>query len=196
MNSLGFADPVFASQTAFRAILRATASPGEIVEAGADLAPPHGLSPAAAAVILTLVDFETPLWIAPSFPGHAEVAAYLKFHTGAPFAASPGKTAFALVDAGMEPFALRDFGQGSPEYPDRSTTLIAQVHALDGGPALRLTGPGVKRSRAIAPRPLPPDFLAQWSDNHAGFPLGVDLILCADREIAALPRGLRITGDA
>ena len=40
---------------------------GRLFACGEALAPPAPLAPAAAAALLTLADFETPLWIAPSF---------------------------------------------------------------------------------------------------------------------------------
>ena len=98
MSALGFADPAFESQAAFRSILKAIASPGAIEACGMSLAPPPPLAPAAAAAILTLADFETPLWIAPSLAANGEAVAYLKFHTGVLNAASPDEAAFALID--------------------------------------------------------------------------------------------------
>ena len=193
MTATAFLDPVRDAQANFRAVLRAMSSPGAVMRCAGDLAPPYGLSSAAAAAILTLADFETPLWIEPSFPGYAEVAAYLRFHTGAPFAASRETAAFALADAGVGALELKAFARGVAEYPDRSTTIVVQVHAMTEGVALNLAGPGVKGGAKIAPRPLPEDFLEQWRANREGFPLGVDLILCADREIAALPRSIDVT---
>jgi alpha-D-ribose 1-methylphosphonate 5-triphosphate synthase subunit PhnH len=194
MSALAFADPVFESQAAFRAILGAMARPGAILACGRGLAPPAPLCPAAAATILALADFETPLWIAPSFSANGEVASYLKFHTGAPLAASPDKAAFALLDAASDELRLTDFAQGTPDYPDRSTTVVIQVRFLAAGPRLTLDGPGVRGETTLAAGPLSEDFLAQWRANHAAFPLGVDCIVAAGADVAALPRSARLTG--
>jgi alpha-D-ribose 1-methylphosphonate 5-triphosphate synthase subunit PhnH len=193
MNALAFADPARESQAAFRAILRAMARPGEILGCGAALAPPAPLCRAAAAAILTLADFETPLWLAPSLASD-DVRAYLKFHTGAPAAASPDKASFALVDAEADSLDLAAFSPGSPDYPDRSTTVVVQLRSLAQGRRLRLAGPGIRGGATLAAEPLPAGFLAQWAANAAAFPLGVDLILAAGAEVAALPRSVRITG--
>jgi alpha-D-ribose 1-methylphosphonate 5-triphosphate synthase subunit PhnH len=65
-----------------------------------------------------------------------------------------------------------------------------------GGPHLRLSGPGIKGDATLAVSPLPKDFVAQWAANHAGFPLGVDLIFAADARLAALPRSTAIVEGA
>ncbi|MGA8583236.1 MAG: phosphonate C-P lyase system protein PhnH [Roseiarcus sp.] len=194
MSALAFADPAFESQAAFRAILRAIASPGAIELCGRGLAPPPPLSPAAAAAILTLADFETPLWIAPSLAEWGEAAAYLKFHTGAPLAASPRDAAFALLDLERDSLDLKSFAQGSPDYPDRSTTVVAETRSLARGPMMRISGPGVRGTAEIEFEPTPGDFLSQWEANHSTFPLGVDLILAHGAEVAVLPRSVRVTG--
>ena len=79
MSALAFADPTFESQTAFRRIMRAMSAPGTILACGEALAPPPPLARAAAAALLTLADFETPLWIAPRVA--AVLAAHPEIHT-------------------------------------------------------------------------------------------------------------------
>jgi alpha-D-ribose 1-methylphosphonate 5-triphosphate synthase subunit PhnH len=195
MSALGFADPVFQSQATFRAILSALGRPGSLVSAGDGLAPPAPLAPSAAAALLTLADYETPLWISPAFAA-SEVAAWLKFHTGAPSAALPKTAAFALVDLARDALDLAGFAAGTAEYPDRSTTVIAQVASLSSAGPLRLSGPGVHGEARFGFAPCPEAFFAQWSANRAGFPLGVDLIFAAGTRLAALPRSTRLRGDA
>jgi len=187
MTAAAFADPVFESQANFRAVLRAMSRPGEIVGAGAGLAPPAPLQ-AAAAALLTLADYETPLWLAPEVAA-SEIGAWLRFHTGAPLVAEPSRAAFAWTRA--EGLDLAGFAVGEPAYPDRSTTLVVEVERL-GGDDLVLSGPGVKGERRFGFAPRPAVFLEQWEENGAAFPLGVDLILCCGERLAALPRTTRI----
>lgn len=194
MSALAFADPTFESQATFRRIMQAMARPGTILACGEQLAPPAPLHRAAAAALLTLADFETPLWIAPSFP--AAVGDYLAFHSGAPRAAAPDRAAFALIDLAADGLDFGLFAQGTAEYPDRSTTIVVQAASLDAGAPLTLSGPGIKGEATLAVTPLPPDFTAQWVANHAGFPLGVDLILAADARLVALPRSTAIAKGA
>jgi alpha-D-ribose 1-methylphosphonate 5-triphosphate synthase subunit PhnH len=195
VSALAFADPALESQAAFRAILRAIASPGAIETCGKGLAPPSPLSPAAAAALLTLADFETPLWLAPSLAAAGDAAAYLKFHTGAPLALSPRDAAFALIDLERDGLDLKSFAQGAPDYPDRSTTVVAQTRSLARRPGLSMSGPGVRGSAKIAFEPMPHDFCSQWEAQHSTFPLGVDLILTHGAELAVVPRSVRVTGS-
>ena len=194
----GFADPVFDAQSSFRAILDAMAHPGRIVRLPAlsSAAPP--LTPAAAACALTLLDFETPVWLDPTMTT-PEVLAFLRFHCGCLIIGDPAAAAFALIaDAAAMP-DLSSFRIGDEAYPDRSATLIAQVrtlregHALEGEIALTLRGPGIRESAQFSVAGLPDDFAAHWANNHALYPLGADVILVARDRAVALPRSVAIT---
>jgi alpha-D-ribose 1-methylphosphonate 5-triphosphate synthase subunit PhnH len=189
-RTTGYADPVHDSQSTFRAIMRAMARPGSVERVIPDFAPPASLAPAAAAVCLTLADFETPLWLSPSLAADGEAGAYLRFHTGAP-SSTPSGAAFALVHP-RDGVDLGDLAQGTAEYPDRSTTLILLCDGLDTAGPLTLAGPGIRGTRRFGFAPMPDDFLQQWARNRSGFPLGVDIILAAGDRIACLPRTTRI----
>ncbi len=191
--SAGFADPVRDAQGCFRAIMNALARPGTLqrIDPGA-LEPPAPLTPTAAAVALTLFDYDTPIWLDPSLARSAAVAAFLRFHTGAPIVADALEAAFALV---ADPLHLPTFGHFSPgtaEYPDRSATLILMVEALGERADVRLSGPGIPGERTFSVRPLPPQFWQEAIENNARFPCGVDCLFVAPSAVAALPRSTRI----
>ena len=196
----GFADPVFDAQSVFKALMDAMARPGNIMPVRALAAPPAPLSATAAAVALTLCDHDTPLWLDEALAGSSAVRSWLAFHTGAPLVDAPGEAAFALVADVAGLGRLADFAQGSQEYPDRSTTMIVQVDALTGDAGRRhlesglllLEGPGIQNAATIAVSPLPESFLAEWQDNRARFPRGVDVVLAAPGAIACLPRTVKI----
>lgn len=188
----GFADPVFEAQGVFRAVMDAMARPGTIRRLPVLVAPPAPLTPAGAAVALTLCDHETALWLDPALQAARAAVAWLGFHAGAPLARTPAEAQFAIVSSPGDSIALENFAQGTQEYPDRSATLILQVETLSGGQPLVLSGPGIASAAAIAPAPLPRHFVEQWRQNGARFPRGIDIILAAPEGIACLPRTTRV----
>ena len=181
----GFTDPVRESQAAFRAVLDAMSEPGRIVTIGAGLAPPVPLDPATAAILLTLVDADTPLWLDPAA---AAAEPWVAFHCGAPQTA-PEEAAYAVV-LGLPD--LRWFNAGTHEAPEQGATLIVQLPALTGGHAWQLSGPGLQSAAALQAAGLPDDFAAQWARNAARYPRGIDLVLCAGCSALALPRTVAV----
>lgn len=188
----GFDDPVADSQRAFRAMLEAIARPGAVQAIGGDLTPPAPLSRAAAAVLLTLVDFETPLWLDAAARRPA-VEAWVRFHCGAPLVDNPAAARFALVaDPLTSLLPLDRFPIGEDAFPDRSATVIVAVDALTASGGWRLSGPGIEREARLEVGGLPPAFAAAWQANRELFPCGIDLFLTADERVAALPRTVRL----
>jgi alpha-D-ribose 1-methylphosphonate 5-triphosphate synthase subunit PhnH len=185
----GFADHVHAAQTHFRCLLDAVSHPGRIVALPGELpAAPPPLVPAAYALALTLLDHETPVWLGPGLDG-GSVATSLRFHCGCPLVAERGRAAFAFASA-PDLDRLDGFALGTPDYPDRSTTLVLAVAALepDGAGAVRLTGPGIREARRLRAEGLPADFWMELQASRRNYPLGLDLVLVAGARIAALPR--------
>ncbi|OYV35626.1 MAG: phosphonate C-P lyase system protein PhnH [Rhodospirillales bacterium 20-64-7] len=171
-----FVDPVADSQACFRAVLAAMSRPGSVHTLAA-FAAPAPLCGSVASVLLTLVDRETPLWLDPAA---AAARPWIAFHTGAA-AAALGTATFAVALT-LPP--LEALHTGADETPEASATVILQVASLTDGPRFTVEGPG-----------LPADFAAIWQRNHERFPLGVDLIVCAGNQVAALPRSIAI-GEA
>ncbi|MEM7598784.1 MAG: phosphonate C-P lyase system protein PhnH [Pseudomonadota bacterium] len=174
----GFDSPAIQSAHAFRSVMGAMARPGTVHSiSGAE--PPAPLSKAAGCVLLTLCDADTPVYLAGE-ADTAEIRKWLAFHTGAP-ATGPSHCMFAIGtwDALMP---LSSYPVGTPDYPDRSATLIVECPTLDQKGAT-LTGPGIKTSATLS---LPE--VAAFQNNRALFPLGLDFILTCESEVAALPR--------
>lgn len=179
----GFADAPIEAANGFRAALDAMSRPGVIHQlVGASA--PEPLSPAAAVLALTLCDPDTPVWLAPSVNTEA-IQGWFRFHTGAPLVAR----AEAMFAFGSWPelLPLTDFQIGTPEYPDRSGTLIVECETL--GQTHRLTGPGI-REHAMLTVPDP----EAMRMNAALFPLGLDFFFCAGDQLAALPRTTQVEG--
>ena len=186
-----FSDPVFQSQSVFRAVMDAMARPGTILPLGAEASPPAPLCPASGAIALTLCDDGTPVWLTAALAQSA-VPAWLSFHTGAPVTQVKPDARFVFVEAGGLVPGFDQFALGSQEYPDRSATLVLDIAALDGGPEFIASGPGIKGEAVIAPTGLPDIFLTLWNENRAIFPRGVDLILVAGTDVLCLPRTTRL----
>jgi alpha-D-ribose 1-methylphosphonate 5-triphosphate synthase subunit PhnH len=195
MLAPAFADPVRGSQAVFRSVMDAMARPGTIVATGGLARAPQPLGLAAAAVALTLIDYETPVWLDPALAQSPEVTAWLRFHTGAPLTDDPRQATFGFIadPPRMPPF--KAFSQGSMEYPDRAATLVLQVERLSGNAGFCLSGPGIRGSRALTASPLPADFAARMRANRALFPRGLDIILACATMVAALPRSAHVTTE-
>jgi alpha-D-ribose 1-methylphosphonate 5-triphosphate synthase subunit PhnH len=192
----GFAEPVFGAQATFRALMDALANPGLVQSLSARLEAPTGLASDLAAVALTMCDHDTTVWLDPVLAEAPGVIAWLRFHTAAPVTTDPGSAQFALVSSADALPALDRFALGSDEYPDRSTTIALSVSSLSGGADLLVRGPGINDHGHIAPQGLSADFLAQWTDNRALFPRGVDLLLVSGGQVLGLPRTTRISMEA
>jgi alpha-D-ribose 1-methylphosphonate 5-triphosphate synthase subunit PhnH len=195
MLTAGFADPVFAAQATFRAVLDAMARPGNIQRIDPALTPPPTLSRGAAAIALTLADHDTPVWLGPDFAAHPGIAEWLRFHCGCEIVAEPAQAAFAFTGGGSSGPDFAAFNLGTSDYPDRSTTLILQVDRLQSGAGLVLTGPGIRERSRLQANPLPSDFVARLAANRALFPRGIDLLLATDDAVAALPRSIQVAEE-
>jgi alpha-D-ribose 1-methylphosphonate 5-triphosphate synthase subunit PhnH len=182
----GFADPVLDAQSCFRAVLDAMARPGRLHQAGIGLTPPAPLHPATAAMLLTLADGDAPVWLDPAASAARE---WVLFHTGAPIASDARDAAFAVALSFPDPASL---SPGTHEAPEEATTLILQVAALGNGRDYRLSGPGLREPRVLAVDGLPSGFVDAWAVNRAGFPCGIDLVLCAGSTLTALPRTVTV----
>jgi alpha-D-ribose 1-methylphosphonate 5-triphosphate synthase subunit PhnH len=196
MIGSSFADPVRSAQAAFRAILEATSRPGTVCPIGAKVAPPSPLSPAVAAIALTLCDQDTPVWLDAALRASQDVAAWLRFHCGARIVDDPSAASFAFAADARGLPAFDRFNLGSADYPDHSTTIVLRVDSFQSGSELMLQGPGIKNGQAFCADPLPDDFAERLTQNRSLFPRGVDLILASANEIAALPRSVRLIGES
>jgi alpha-D-ribose 1-methylphosphonate 5-triphosphate synthase subunit PhnH len=102
----------------------------------------------------------------------------------------PRQAAFAFIADPVQAPAFDDFSLGTPQYPDRSATLVLQVEGFGTGQRLLLSGPGIADVQSFSAQPLPPDFQTRIAANRALFPRGVDVILVSPNAVAALPRSV------
>ena len=193
MPATAFPAPVLASQAAFRALMEALARPGTVKPLPPAAAAPSPLSATAAAVALTMLDYETPVWLDAPLAQRPQVADWIRLHTGARVTSDPREAAFAFIADPVHAPAFDGYSLGTPEYPDRSATLVLQVEDFGSGQRLLLAGPGIADVRSFSARPLPPDFQNRIAANRALFPRGVDMILVSPDAVAALPRSVAST---
>jgi alpha-D-ribose 1-methylphosphonate 5-triphosphate synthase subunit PhnH len=187
----GFSHESFGSQAMFRLALEALSHPGRCVGVLHDAQTPQTGQPAAATLLLALLDSDCTLWLSPSLAG-SDAASWLRFHTGCQLVTQAENAMFAWVGAGDAMPALERFSQGSDNAPDHSTTCVLDVAQLRAGTDSDmhwvLRGPGIEDVMHLAVEGLADDFLAQWASNHASFPRGVDLFLATGTQLAGLPR--------
>jgi alpha-D-ribose 1-methylphosphonate 5-triphosphate synthase subunit PhnH len=186
----GLKNPPQDNQRIFRAILLTMSRPGTVTALGNWPQPPASLHPAATAVCLALADMDTPLWLGPSAP--ADARTYLRFHCGSPLVDREDDAVFAIITDGHALPDLALFCAGTPEYPDRSATVIIQVRSIEVGCGVRLSGPGIPDEVRLAVDGLHTDFWQAMQWNSRRYPLGFDTILATKTEIVSLPRTVRV----
>lgn len=190
----GFADKVLSAQSVFRSVMDAMARPGSVQHIEATSGAPAPMMRATAAIALTLLDQDTPVWLDAGMAKSSSVAKWIGFHTSAPVTVDSSVSNFALIANSSTLPDFEIFSFGSAEYPDRSTTVILQVASLTEGPAYELRGPGIDGVAILHATIGVSDFLDRLALNGKLFPRGIDLVLVADDAIVAIPRTTRPVG--
>jgi alpha-D-ribose 1-methylphosphonate 5-triphosphate synthase subunit PhnH len=187
----GFSDPVLAAQAVFRAVLTAMAHPGRLVKPAPLPPAAPGLDAVTTAILLTLADLDTPVWLD---AGASPAAEHLRFHCGCRIVRDPGAATFGVItDAAAAP-PLTAFALGSDEAPETAATLIITVAGLAADGALTLSGPGIDGTCPIGIAGLNEGFRSARAALTALFPRGLDLLLTDGTRLIGLPRTTRIEG--
>ncbi|MEP0521010.1 MAG: phosphonate C-P lyase system protein PhnH [Hyphomicrobiales bacterium] len=187
----GFVNPVFEAQSTFKTLMDAMARPGTHQAVKATTISSNGINSTVAALILTLCDADTPVWLDPTLDLDA-FDAWIRFHTGAPLCKQPNDAQFGVCANPIDMPALSSFMQGTQDYPDRSTTLIVQCQSLQGGPTVALSGPGIPGEEVLSLPDVPSVFIELWQANREIFPRGVDVIFAGQGAVMSLPRSTRL----
>lgn len=188
----GFESPVHDAQRVFHGVMEAMSHPGKIVVLSDLPEAPEPLNRASAAICLSLVDFETPLWADAAVAASSQAMNHLKFHCGCPVTSAPKEARTALVSDANMLTSFDRFNIGSDERPDLSTTVIIQVARLSNEGGVRLSGPGIKTVNGLSVEGIGASFWDALKANAQLFPRGVDLILTSDDTIACLPRTTQV----
>lgn len=181
----GFQNAPVQAAHAFRAAMTAMARPGEI-RSVSGCQPPAPLSIAAGTLLLTLCDPDTAVHLAGEVDTES-VRRWLGFHTGAPIvSAAEADFAVGRWDALG---SLSNYRIGTPEYPDRSATLIVECDALQVEGA-ELSGPGIRTNSHLSVPDIP-----ALQANAGLYPLGCDFFFTSGKQIAGLPRSTQIRAE-
>ncbi|MGD8723673.1 MAG: phosphonate C-P lyase system protein PhnH [Desulfobacterales bacterium] len=191
MQAKAFDDPDLSSEQTFRAILKAMVQPGQLVKIKSKLYRPGLLDTASAAVCLTLLNAETPLWTDLSWDSTA--VSWFQFHCGCSVVTETCMAHFALITQPTNMPLLDDFKIGDAEHPESAATLIIQVEGFNGSDGKTLSVPGIKSITHFAPAGIPRSFWEQWQLQAALFPLGVDIFFSCGDLLAALPRTTQLS---
>lgn len=189
----GFNEPTIDAQRVFRLILEAMTHPGRILTVPLQIAPaPDELHPATAAISLTLLDNDTPVWT--DLPALSPVLAWLRFHCDCLLTGDRGQAAFGLITEMDRKPLLEGFFPGTDEVPETAATLIMQVAALNADKGSRLSGPGIAGARRLDVTGLPDDFWQTREQICRAYPTGLDMLLVCGNLLAALPRTTIVNG--
>ncbi|MGV6872853.1 phosphonate C-P lyase system protein PhnH [Pseudochelatococcus sp. B33] len=197
---VGLADVATSAQAVFRVMVDVLSRPGTIRPLPVSLVTSAPLTPELAAVAVTMVDQEAPLWLDPPLARSEAALRFLRFHSGARLVGQPSQAAFALVSDALSMPELQAFAQGTADYPDRSTTVVVAVDRLaEAQPgargALELEGPGILGRAALSVGPLPLNIRTQFAENRARYPRGVDCFFVSRGHVAAIPRSATVFGE-
>jgi len=170
-------------QAVYRHLLHAMGYPGSRCRLAVDLAG----SSAAVATLASVVDQSVALCDL----HHLLDERTLRFLGCSP---APIETAaYVLADGARAVGADLQPDIGTMLVPEAGATLVLQLGP--GGDALEmeLTGPGIPDSTRVAITGLDPSWIVRRAAWCAGYPRGVDLLLCDADSVLALPRTTRIT---
>ncbi len=211
---LGFDDPVHGSQQVFRQLLKAMSEPGSVeevtcIDVDGSLID-AGFYKTSYAVGLSLLDSQTPIALSPSLD-QTVVSNSLVFHCACPIFDLTGsetnqksnkqqdksEVEFLFLNAkewkGLSKNKILSLGDLA--YPERSTTIVVQVDAVDSDlldqentQKLSLSGPGIESTRDVYVAGLNGELICSIQENHNAFPLGYDFILAAPNAFLCLPR--------
>lgn len=167
-------------QRIFRALMEAMARPGTVH----DLSPWLGGAAAWRGVLASLLDAKTSL---------ADCHQLLDRHDWPLLQADqeePAAADYLLCQGNLPPTMTAKCG--SLASPDQSATVVLHLDSLGAGSnCLGLRGPGIKGSQTLPVTGLDARWHA-WRQQHLSFPLGIDMILVDQQNIAAIPRTTRL----
>lgn len=185
--SSAYSKEALRSADMFRLQMDAMAHPGGAMEFPPCVGGVGALNPVALSVAETLCDHETPIWLDARLSTQ-DVIDTLRFRCGCPITTDASDASFAFFSESPNIDVLRGFPDGTPDYPDRSTTLVIQVSHIANEGSIKISGPGVKETGSLGIHGLESGFWTWRHENLRKFPLGIDVLLASPTHLTALPR--------
>ena len=181
-----FDDPTLGSQQTFRAIFAAMEHPGQLVTIRENPQAPDVLNSASAAICLTLLACETPVWT--DVARESPAISWLQFGCGGAVVTESCMANFAIITKPATMPALDSFRVDPYEYPDKATTIVIQVD--DILPAAVNKYPNILFDNTVQLdlKGVPNKFWNQWWQLSSLYPLGVDIFFTCDDVLIALSK--------
>ncbi len=195
--AMGFQDPVWESQEAFRAILNAMAYPGRMASFQIPPKIPGDLNPASWVVLLTLADDSVRFWT--DLPIDHETRWVIQSVCRVRTVHEPQEADLALVtDPSTTLAAPVNFQIGTESEPYLGATVIVHVSSFSTGPetapghAFLLSGPGIREKFPLFVAGCPKTFWDWRIRLETLYPRGVDVLLTHENSMVALPRSTHL----
>ena len=171
----------------FRLLMEAMARPGKVVELAPSKVTTKLFNQASRLCALALCDHEVSIWLDAGL-AQPQVIEFLNFHTGSNIVQDLATADFVFFSAMPSLEELNSLQIGTPQYPDRSATVILEMANISAGDGYVLSGPGIQDKHYIDVDGLSQEFIQWWPENRARFPLGIDVYLTSDSALVGLPR--------
>ncbi|CAB1066046.1 hypothetical protein D1BOALGB6SA_10845 [Olavius sp. associated proteobacterium Delta 1] len=181
-----FNDPAPGSQQTFRAVFTAMDHPGQLFSIRQDPYAPAIFNSASAAICLTLLDFETPVWT--DIDWQSPAISWLQFGCNSSIVTEPCMANFVIV---TEPGTMPDleyFRVGRYEYPENATTMLVQVDDILPGVEDRNSRIMVGELSQLEFKGVPDNFWHQWQQLSRMYSFGLDIFFTCEDVLTALPQ--------
>ena len=189
MCAPGFSNPILDSQAVYSTLMSAMSEPAKVFELNKYCDGPQGLYPTTAAIALTLFDNDTKIFHTSSLDDAQD---WVRFHCSAPSTQQEHNADYAIVSKASHVLDFSKLAIGTPEYPERSTTLIFEVESLEDGACFEARGPGIENIHLFSVKGIHEECEEVVTNNHGLFLQGLDCILVSSTSILCLPRTTKL----
>jgi alpha-D-ribose 1-methylphosphonate 5-triphosphate synthase subunit PhnH len=178
------------SQQTFRAISTAMEHPGQLVTIRENPYAPDVLNSASAAICLTLLGYEKPVWT--DIDLNSPAISWLQFGCGSSVVTETCMAYYAIITKPASMPALNFFRIGPYKYPEKETTIIVQVDDIVPGAGQNYSNILVYNSPRLEFKGISEEFWCQWRQLSRLNPPGINIFFTCDDVLLALPKIKRI----